>query len=200
MSLQTRLLETPWVYRLWQSGFAEQKLAPVWAAVERDTIRRVLDVGCGPGTNTRHFAAAEYLGVDLNPRYIAAARHRYRRTFQVVDVCELDLPHSERFDFILVNSLLHHLATPDVERLLASLGRLLTDTGRVHILELVRPERPGIAACLARWDRGRYARPLGEWRALFTAHLVEHHFEPYALTAGGRTLWQMVYFQGGKQP
>ncbi len=200
MSIRTHLLEIPWVYRLWQRGFAEQKLAPVWATVDRRNIRRVLDVGCGPGTNTHHFSAADYLGVDLNPRYIAAARQRYQRQFQVADVCHLATPPEDRFDFILVNSLLHHLETPAVQNLLAHLGQLLTADGRVHILELVRPEHPGIAACLARWDRGRYARPLAEWRSLFSDHFEVRHLQPYALKGCGRTLWQMVYFQGGKKP
>ena len=40
-------------YRLWQAPFAEKKLEPLRRHNDLSTIRRVLDVGCGPGTNTR---------------------------------------------------------------------------------------------------------------------------------------------------
>ena len=67
-----RLLERPGVYLAWQRPFVASKLAPVWRHNDRSTIRRVLDVGCGPGTNSAEFAGLDYLGVDLNPSYIAA--------------------------------------------------------------------------------------------------------------------------------
>jgi hypothetical protein len=49
---------------------------------------------------------------------------------------------------------------------------------------------------LARLDRGQFARPIESWRALFTEHLREEHFEPYAFGLPGLPLWQMVYFVG----
>ena len=69
-----RIMENTLAYRLWQAPFAERKLDPIRASGGFDGIRRVLDVGCGPGTNTHHFAGADYLGMDINPGYIADAR------------------------------------------------------------------------------------------------------------------------------
>ena len=54
-----RLLEQPLSYRLWQAPFAEAKFEPVRRHNDLGRVRRVLDVGCGPGTNTHHFAAVE---------------------------------------------------------------------------------------------------------------------------------------------
>ena len=64
-----RLFEVPWVYRAWQAPFAEQKLAPVMRHNVMGAVRRVLDVGCGPGTNAPHFEGLDYLGLDINPDY-----------------------------------------------------------------------------------------------------------------------------------
>ena len=100
----------------------------------------MLDVGCGPGTNSHHFEQSEYLGIDLNERYIDYARRRWRRNFLVADVTKYSVV-GERFDFILVNSLLHHIDTPGTRRLLSHLETLLTHDGHVHILELVLPRR-----------------------------------------------------------
>ena len=68
--------------------------------------------------------------------------------------------------------------------------------GQVHVLDLVLPPRASAARLLARLDRGRFARPIESWHALFTEHLREQHFEPYAFGLPGLPLWQMVYFVG----
>jgi SAM-dependent methyltransferase len=196
MTFVARLLSQPWAYRLWQAPFAEQKLAPVFAHNDLSAVRRVLDVGCGPGTNTPHFAHADYLGIDYNAEYIESARRRHQRRFIVADVTTFVVPAAERFDFILANSLLHHVDTPGVERVLAHLGDLVSADGHVHILDLVLPDHPSIARLLARWDRGEFPRPLAEWRRLFTARFEPVVFEPYTLSGLGVALWHMVYFKG----
>jgi SAM-dependent methyltransferase len=176
--------------------FAEQKFAPVLAHNDLASVRRVLDVGCGPGTNTNHFAGASYLGLDINSRYIDDARRRYGREFRTVDVTRYEVTDSERYDFILVNSFFHHVATPDVRRILAHLETLLTDDGHVHILDLVLPDQRSIARQLAQWDRGDYARPVAEWEALFGESLESAVFQPYTVGAFDIPLWNMVYFKG----
>ncbi len=187
-------------YRLWQSPFAEKKLEPVRRHGGFASARRVLDVGCGPGTNARHFAHADYLGLDINEAYIDYARRRYGDRFVVADVTRYRSPEGKAFDWILVNSFLHHVADSDARRILTHLATLLTDDGHVHILDLVMPERRGISRLLARWDRGDHARPLEEWRELFSDAFVPVVFEPYPLKAAGVTLWNMVYFKGKRRP
>jgi hypothetical protein len=46
---------------------------------------------------------------------------------------------------------------------------------------------------MAKLDRGRYARPLASWRALFEADFQPLTIEPYTFGAG---FWAMVYFRG----
>lgn len=193
------VMENTLAYRLWQSPFEERKLEPLRRHNDLSAARRVLDVGCGPGTNARHFAASSYLGLDLNPRYVAWARRRYGDRFAVADVRQYVAPPGAEFDFVLVNSLLHHIATPDVRRILAHLADLLTADGHVHILDLAMPERPSLARLLARWDRGDHPRPIAEWRALFAEAFVPVVFEPYPLGALGLELWSMVYFKGKRK-
>ena len=184
------------VYRLWQAPFAERKLAPFLHHTDLSKLGRVLDVGCGPGTNANHFAHCDYLGVDINPAYIEDARRRYGPRFRVADVTTMQIEAGGGYDCILVNSLLHHLPDQTVERLLAHLGTLLSADGAVHILDLVLPERPSLARLLARLDRGGFPRPLERWREMFYRHFEPVEFMPYPLGAAGLTLWRMVYFQG----
>ena len=196
MSMRGHPMENTLVYRLWQAPMAERKIAPLFRHNDPSRIRRVLDVGCGPGTNAAHFLEHDSLGVDINPGYIRDAERRYGPRFRVADVTTMRLEPGEGWDFILVNSLLHHLPDEAVHGLLGHLATLLTPDGAVHILDLVLPERRAISHLLARLDRGDYPRPVSAWRALFEAHFLPVMFEPYPLGLLGLELWSMVYFQG----
>jgi len=192
----TGALDRPWVYRLWMSPFADQKFRPILASGEVERASSVLDVGCGPGTNAGLFTHCDYVGIDINPAYTASARQRHGRRFVTGDVTDPGTIPGERFDFILLNSLLHHLDTTAAARLLASLPDRLTAEGQVHVLELIRPEQRSVARSLARHDRGRYARSLEEWRELLGASLSPTHVETYSVGVPGCTLWHMLYFRG----
>jgi len=185
----------PRVYRWWQAPFARSKFAPIERHNRLTEVRRVLDVGCGPGTNAARFAAAEYVGLDHNPGYIEAARKDFPGTFLVADARTF-AASGERFDFILVNSLLHHIDTENVQRILHQLHDQLTPDGHIHVLDLVLPPRPSIARFLARSDRGDHPRPLARWVSLFRSAFTEVVLEPYSLRGFGIDLWNMIYFKG----
>jgi SAM-dependent methyltransferase len=192
----TGIMVEPAIYRLWQAPFAEAKLVPVFRHNHLLQVRSVLDVGCGPGINTRHFAHTRYRGIDINPRYIEYARQRYGRDFIVADVCTYCAPDDERYDFILLNSLLHHIDTESTLRLLRQLQGLLAADGHVHILDLVMPEQASVSRFLARSDRGDYPRLLAEWQEIFSEVFETVLLEPYPIAMCGVTLWNMVYFKG----
>ena len=200
MSLLNYLLEQTPVYSLWQAPFAAEKLAPVLAHNDIGKARRVLDVGCGPGTNTHLFGHADYLGIDINPGYIEHARRKHNRRYVVADVTMYEEAAGGDFDFILINSFLHHIDTPSAHKILERLRAWLSPDGHMHILELVAPGDRSIAQLFASCDRGKHPRPLAEWRELFEAHLDIVVFEPYTLRALGIGLWNMVYCKGKAKP
>jgi SAM-dependent methyltransferase len=195
-SYATRFLEHATVYRLWQAvAFASDKFAPVLAHNDLGCVRRVLDVGCGPGTNAKYFGKCDYVGIDINPRYVDYARRRYGRTFVVANATQFH-PAGEKFDFVLLNSFLHHVNAEDVKRILSHLSSVLTSDGSIHILDLVLPERPSLARMIARWDRGQFPRLLSEWRDIFSHTYDLVVFEPFMLGIRGIPLWNMVYCKG----
>lgn len=157
---------------------------------------RVLDVGCGPGTNAAHFRDVRYTGVDINPGYITSAQRRFPGRFLVGDVTDPAVLPAEQFDCVLLNSLMHHLDDAAVNGLLGRLGRFLAPDGAIHILDLVLPERWSAARVLARFDRGRFARPIGQWKTLFHRSLHVETLEQYPLGVPGIPLWHMVYCTG----
>lgn len=186
------------VYRLWQATHAERKIAPFLARVANNPPKRVLDVGCGPGTNARHFRDCDYLGVDINPSYVSNATRRYGHRFRVADVTRNDLDDGGTYDCILVNSLLHHLSDVDADRLLSRLPALLSADGVVHIIDIVMPGRRFIARKLARLDRGKFVRSSERCRELMTRHFTLCSLEEYGLRNMGVTFWQVLYFTGAR--
>ena len=190
------LLEQPIVYSLWQAPFVMQKFAPVMRETDLQKVRKVLDVGCGPGTNTPVFASNDYLGVDINPSYIETARKKYRREFLVADVTAYtDIP-AVKFDFVLINSFLHHVDDSAADAILSRLQYWTSSDGFVHILEVVCPPKASLPQFLAKADRGKFTRPLDHWRSIFDRHLQIQIFEPFPLKGWGVTLWDMVYCKG----
>lgn len=203
MDPKSEILARPISYRLWQAPFAEAKFAPVLRHTDLSGVRRVLDVGCGPGTNAPLFAGLDYTGLDINERYIEYASSHHPGKFVAQDATTLEVPAGERFDFVLVNSFLHHIPDPEVSRLLGHLRSVVAPDGHIHILELVLPPKPSLGRLLARLDRGDHARPLAHWRELLSESFEPEVFEPYPL-GGARwaatTLWNMVYFKGRPRP
>ena len=90
---------------------------------------RTLDLGCGPGAFADLFAGDDYVGVDLNPRYIEHAQRTRKGTFLVGDARRIDLPDG-RFDQVLIFGLLHHLSDEDARAVLGEARRLLVPGGR----------------------------------------------------------------------
>jgi SAM-dependent methyltransferase len=196
MKIFDYLLEQPFLFNLSQLPFTRQKFARILSHNDITRVRRILDVGCGPGTNTKHFRNAQYLGIDINAKYIELARQRYNRDFLVADVTKYEVASKDTFDFVLINSFLHHIDTGEVDKILSQITQLLAPEGHVHSIEVVLPDRKGLSYLLARWDRGNFPRPIHEWRSLFTKYFATVVFEPFSVVQMGQELMQMVYFKG----
>jgi hypothetical protein len=100
------------------------------------------------------------------------------------------------FDFVLLNSLLHHLDDGAVGTLLAGIRNYLSSDGHIHVVELELPERRGLPRMLALSDRGDYPRSLPAWRDLLTDDFEEVVLEPFPVPSRGPALWKMFYFKG----
>ncbi len=98
----------------------------------------VLDVGCGQGIDVVQYAraGARATGVDLTPRHVELARAHSSALGLDVSIIEGDaenLPFADAsFDRVLSNGVLHH--TPNIERALAEIHRVLRPGGQARIL------------------------------------------------------------------
>lgn len=99
---------------------------------------RLLEVGCGMGTDLLQFArgGAHCTGVDLTPRSIEITRHRFKLygadgNFMISDGERLPF-RSESFDVVYSNGVLHH--TPDTAGSIREVYRVLRPGGVAKIM------------------------------------------------------------------
>lgn len=99
---------------------------------------RVLEIGCGLGTDGAQFARAGalYTGVDLTEAAIDLARRRFALfdlpgEFRVADAENLDFA-DETFDLVYSHGVLHH--TPDTPRAVREVHRVLRPQGRAVVM------------------------------------------------------------------
>jgi SAM-dependent methyltransferase len=99
---------------------------------------RVLEIGCGLGTDGARFAraGAAYTGVDLTEAAVSLARRRFEveglpGEFRVADGERLEFA-DESFDLVYSHGVLHH--TPDAAAAVREVHRVLAPGGRAVVM------------------------------------------------------------------
>ena len=138
---------------------------------------RILDLGCGPGRQTTHVpdTVSEYVGVDLNPAYIEAARHRHGGRPGFVFVCDdlasFGVPHRNHYDIVMAIGIVHHLGDTAARRLFSQAYEALVPGGRLITYDGVYVDRQHpVARWLVARDRGKAVRTADGYRQLARLH------------------------------
>jgi ubiquinone/menaquinone biosynthesis C-methylase UbiE len=167
-----RISDHPVLFIFFRS-LLENDFAAIRALIRKDLALgrglRSLDLACGPGAFADLFQGDDYVGVDLNTRYIDHARRTRKGTFVVGDARKLELPEA-RFDQILIFGLLHHLSDGDVRAVLAECRRLLVPGGRVLAIEDIPAvsKLNLIGHLIHEVENGEHIRPADDYRRLYS--------------------------------
>jgi SAM-dependent methyltransferase len=179
-----RMLSTPAIYSLFQRVVGAERSRRLLVArhVNPRAGERVLDLGCGTAELLDVLPPVDYLGFDINPRYIDAARQRYgsRGRFECADIRDADISGEQPFDLVLAVGLLHHLDDQRVRGLLALAASALVPSGRLVTFDGVfAVGQPRAARWLIEHDRGQQVRTVDGYR-----RLVDGHFATVELIIG----------------
>lgn len=158
-----RVLGVPRIY----SWFADCIGGDARSAYTREYVRpvagqRIVDIGCGPADIVSELPdGVEYVGFDMSPQYIDAARARFgdRASFYCQSISSELGVCAGRFDIAMANGVLHHLDDAQALELLTLARASLADGGRLVTLDgCYIPNQPAIARLLLKMDRGKHVR------------------------------------------
>ncbi|MTI59349.1 MAG: class I SAM-dependent methyltransferase [Firmicutes bacterium] len=130
--------------------------------------KKVLDFGCGIGSNCFISKPHSYLGVDIDKKRINYAKYinpEYR--FEIFDGKINTLDNS--IDIILIIAVLHHISNEKITTILNEFKRILKDnTGILIVLEpCLWEENLFNNFCMKILDRGKYIRKQDEYLQIF---------------------------------
>lgn len=167
------LLNVPSVYRAQQYLWGAPKLRAVTCSyLGLQPNQSLLDVGCGPADILSSLSGINYFGVDVSPKYIAAARVRFngRGKFFVGDVYSLPELADRRFDAVLAQGVLHHIDDSQAAALFRFATQRLVPGGRIVTADPCYHEHQGmLERFLIDHDRGQNVRRAEAYRDLARA-------------------------------
>lgn len=100
---------------------------------------KILDFGCGEGIFSNIFRDEKnisYIGVDKCFDCLHFAKMLYRSNSYIVS-SEILSFKNKIFDFIFLNSVLHHMKHNEIDRLLSEIKRVLNEDGFLIVVELI---------------------------------------------------------------
>lgn len=170
------IMEFPWAYsaltRL--SGTAAGRKVFLRDLAGIPPGSRVLEIGCGPGTNVGYFPAGiAYTGCDVNPDYIRAAAEKYgdKGTFLCFSVEDLPEKHLGEFDVVLSLSVLHHLDDQQCRALAAGAAMAVRSGGLFLAWEPCwREGQSWLDRFMLSIDRGRHVRTAAGYAELLSGY------------------------------
>jgi SAM-dependent methyltransferase len=169
-----RWLKVPFLYNLLQEAVggnaARRKL--IRSHVRAKPGNKLIDIGCGPAQVLPWLPAVEYLGFDVNPSYIAAAKRKHgnKGTFVVGDTKSLwDDSRFRDADLVIGLGILHHLDDEAAEHCLRFAHRSLKLHGRFICLDGCWIANQGfLSKYIMTQDRGQNVRTEEAYRQLAT--------------------------------
>jgi len=134
-----------------------------------DSIRDVLEIGCGIGTASAVLADAfgwNVTGTDYDPEQIESAKNRYPESgglrYRREDATKLGFVDNS-FDFAFAQTVFHHI--PDWPKAVAELARVVRPGGAVLWMDFVVPARMRVLL-----------RPLLRWSGVCVREDVRREF------------------------
>jgi ubiquinone/menaquinone biosynthesis C-methylase UbiE len=124
--------------RVEQHRYEKEWHIPAAAGFASTRGLRVLEIGCGMGTDGLQFARAGaiYTGVDLTEAAVYLARKNFESAGVSGELCVSDAENldftDESFDVVYSHGVLHH--TPDIEAAVREVHRVLKPGGRAIVM------------------------------------------------------------------
>ncbi|MCK6451373.1 MAG: class I SAM-dependent methyltransferase [Alphaproteobacteria bacterium] len=172
-----------------------QNYAALLEAIGGDPPYRILDVGCGPGRDLKHFRSLghEPVGLEGAPAFVEMARAYSGCEVLHQNFLAMSLPPAH-FHGVFANAALFHVPTGELPRVLRELHAALRPRGVLFASNPRGDNEEG-------WNGGRYCCffDLETWRGYATAAgfaEIRHYYRPPGLPRAQQpwlaTVWRKV--------
>ena len=131
-----------------------------------------MDIGCGIGDILNSLPHVQYVGFDINEKYINTAKRRFkgRGEFVCAALQGYNTNGETPFDIVLATGILHHLDDDTCNTLFRLAYRCLRPGGRLITLDGVfTPHQNLLERFFVSHDRGRFVRQKEEYTTLARA-------------------------------
>jgi len=187
----------------WDSGqylrFEKERTQPsidLAGRIEKESVQRVLDVGCGPGNSSevlaRRFPQARVLGIDSSPEMIESARQAHPGIdFRLCDAGKELESLEGGYDVVFSNACIQWV--PDHKALLKNMMGLLAPGGVLAVQIPMNQHEPihQIIGELVTSDVWKDAFPNPR---VFHTLTQGHYFDLLAKLAASFTMWETTYY------
>ena len=131
--------------------------------------KKVLDFGCGIGTNSWIFQPQNYIGIDCDSKRISWANKMYE-DYNFIAVKKSSLPiDSNTMDYVFIMAVLHHMPSDLILLYLDEFTRVLKQNGKILVIEpCLSQEKPINNWFMKSLDKGKYLRNQEAYLELFS--------------------------------
>jgi SAM-dependent methyltransferase len=157
------LLGYPTIYTLMMSLSVPKKINQLFVDeyVRPHNSDRILDIGCGTAYILDFLPDVQYVGFDMEYRYISYAKKKYgsRGEFFCKKVSPDAINDTQKFDIILAKGVLHHLNDDEATQLFTLSLKLLKENGRLITFDgCYTSEQSWLSSYILSKDRGNFVR------------------------------------------
>jgi len=136
---------------------------------------KVLDFGCGIGSNSKLFHRDDYIGVEVDESRVISSRLKYPKSkfenIPFISTLEDKIPFEDgSFDLVFISLCLHHIDSDTCKLLFKEFCRVLNDGGEIIGVEpCILPGKYFSNVFMNVIDAGDYILPIEEYKKIYTS-------------------------------
>ena len=157
--------------------------------------QKVLDFGCGIGSNSKLFHSDDYTGVEVDESRVLSSRIKYpEKSFEKITFLskkEDKIPFQDSsFDLVFISLCLHHIDSKTCKLLFKEFSRVLNKNGKIIGIEpSLLPDRYFSNVFMNIVDAGDFILPIKEYKNLYKSESYDIE-DINIIKTYGYHLWQ----------
>lgn len=186
-------------------NFANERLQPVIDLVNKINLvkpKRILDIGCGPGTSTivlkQKWPNAEVIGIDNSVAMIEAAKKKYPMiNFSCVDATS-DLSYLGMFDLVFSNALLQWL--PHQDKQIETYFQQVNKNGILAFQVPCTATMPMYTQLKSLIQTLKWKKYFKALEAVYQVHDIKYYYNSLCTDTNHINIWKSEYVHVMREP